>query len=48
MPMNPPVYGEALTFKGVMGTSDCDPQRKVIGMGSVWLFPSIRSIIDCC
>jgi hypothetical protein len=45
--MNSPVYGEALTLKGVMGTSDSDRWRKVLVMGSVWLFPSTASITTC-
>jgi hypothetical protein len=39
LPMNPPVYCEALTFEGVMCANDGDAWRKIFVMGSVWLFP---------
>jgi len=42
LPMNPPVYCEALTFEGVMCASDGDAWWKIYGMGSVWLFPLDR------
>jgi hypothetical protein len=42
--MDSPVYGEALTFKGMMCASYGDAKRKVFVMGSVWWFPSIGLI----
>jgi hypothetical protein len=42
LPMNAPVYGEALTFEGMMRSSDGDAWRKILVMGSVSGFPSIR------
>jgi hypothetical protein len=39
--MNSPLNNKRLTFKGMMGSSDGDGCRKILVVGSVWLFPSI-------
>jgi hypothetical protein len=44
LPMNAPVYGEALTFEGMMRSSDGDAWRKILVMGSVSGFPSTTSV----
>ena len=43
LPMNEPVYGEALTFEGMTRSSDGDAWRKILVMGSVSWFPSTGS-----
>jgi hypothetical protein len=40
LPMNEPVYGEGVTFEGMMRSSDGDAWRKILVMGSVSWFPS--------
>ena len=44
-PMDSSIYGKALTLKGVTCASDNDAWRKALVMGSMWLFPSITSIM---
>jgi hypothetical protein len=44
LPMNEPVYGEALTFEGMTRSSDGDAWRKILMMGSVSWFPSTALI----
>lgn len=39
-----PEYGERLTFERVSRTNDSDLIGIVVGVGSVWLFPSTTSI----
>ncbi len=36
-----PEYGERLTFERVSRTNDSDLIGIVVGVGSVWLFPSM-------
>ena len=40
--------GERLAFKRMMRTSDGDAIRKVAVVGSVWRFPSMKSIMGGC
>jgi hypothetical protein len=50
LPMNEPVYGEALTFEGMTRSSDGDAWRKILVMGSVSWFPSgpFPTLSSCC
>ena len=44
LPLCMPEYDEGLTFEWVGRTNDGDLLGKVVGVGSVWLFPSTISI----
>ncbi len=44
VPMCMPEHSEGLTFEWMGRANDSDLLRKVVGVGSVWLFPSTTSI----